>query len=92
MRYAPPYSETGAPPEALGTTRKEPSLSIVAFILVILGLGFLAVLWMSIALSVVFLVRGGLARTFGWATCGFAGIRRIRLRASLADATSAGLR
>ncbi len=67
-------------------------MSIVAFILVILGLGFLAVLWMSIALSMVFLVRGGMARAFGWATCGFARVRRIRLRAWLADATSAGLR
>lgn len=67
-------------------------MSIVAFILEILGLGFLVVLWMSIALSMVFLVRGGMARTFEWATCGFAGVRRIRLRAWLADATSAVLR
>ena len=65
MRYASPYAVTGAPAEALGTVRREASLAIVTFILVILGLGFLAVLWLSIALSMVFLVRGGLARTLG---------------------------
>jgi hypothetical protein len=37
----------------------------VALILTILGLGFLIVLWVSIAMSLVFLVRGGMARTFG---------------------------
>jgi hypothetical protein len=37
----------------------------VALILAILGLGFLAVLWVSIAMSLVFLVRGGMVRTHG---------------------------
>jgi hypothetical protein len=45
--------------------RRRPPLSIVALILTILGLGFLIVLWVSIAMSLVFLVRGGMARTFG---------------------------
>ena len=39
MRYASPYAVTGAPAEALGTVRREASLAIVTFILVILGLG-----------------------------------------------------
>jgi len=46
-------------------SQRRPPLSIVALILVILGLGFLAVLWVSIVMSLVFLVRGGMARTFG---------------------------
>jgi hypothetical protein len=46
-------------------SERRPPLSIVALILAILGLGFLAVLWVSIAMSLVFLVRGGMARTHG---------------------------
>ena len=61
----PLYAETAAPREALGQSERRPPLSIVALILTILGLGFLIVLWVSIAMSLVFLVRGGLARTFG---------------------------
>jgi hypothetical protein len=46
-------------------SERRPPLSIVALILAILGLGFLALLWVSIAMSLVFLVRGGMARTLG---------------------------
>ena len=51
--------------EGARNVRKEAALSIVALILTIMGLGFLIVLWVSIAMSLVFLVRGGMARTFG---------------------------
>jgi len=51
--------------EALGTSERRPPLSIVALILAILGLAFLIVLWVSIAMSLMFLVRGGMARKFG---------------------------
>lgn len=40
-------------------------MSIVALILAILGLGFLAVLWVSILMSLAFLVWGGMVRSSG---------------------------
>ena len=40
-------------------------MSIVILILAILGLGFLIVLWVSIAMSLVRMVWGGMVRTAG---------------------------
>jgi hypothetical protein len=65
LPFASSYAETAAPNEVRGTKSEGGNMSILALILAILGVGFLAVLWVSIALSMVFLVRGALVRTLG---------------------------